>query len=52
MSAQPPSSQPSAVLQECLDDARREARLIQLAGALLLVVLLSNLAMTLSKPPI
>lgn len=28
MSAQPPSSQPSAVLQECLDDARREARLL------------------------
>jgi|GEM_PF-138459 len=28
MSAQPPSSQPSAVLQECLEDARREARLL------------------------
>ena len=28
MSSQPPSSQPSAVLQECLDDARREARLL------------------------
>lgn len=28
MSAQPPSSPPSAVLQECLEDARREARLL------------------------
>lgn len=28
MSSVPPSSQPSAVLQECLEDARREARLL------------------------